>query len=177
MAEGRRQTSIAAKLTAMRAQKHEHTSNDIPYPTLDRIVIGLSYAGIAVYIYRNFGKLSPYEIGGITLGSFGLGYSLFDLGKRRGITQGADIALQAVENRRQKKPIEDEDDWMGEFKGQKFEELKVEDKIAWLNKEATKIKDSQNDKELKCGQAYIKKEEAYVQYEKRGEYGGPTWKL
>lgn len=111
------------------------------------------------------------------MGSLGLGYSFFDLGKRQGITQGAAFALRIVEDGRQGKKDEDEDDWKGEFKGQEFEGLDTEDKIEWLNKEAAKIRDLQNEEQLRCGQAYIKKEEAYVQYEKRGEYGGPNWKM
>lgn len=177
MTGSQRRPSIIAKRTHVRIQKHEHASNDFSYLTLDRVVIGLTYAGIATYVYRNFSKLSPYELGGVALGSLGLGCSFFDLGKRQGIAQGAAFALRAVEDGRQRKESEDEDDWKGEFKGQEFEGLDTEDKIEWLNKEAAKIRDLQNEEQLRCGQAYINKEEAYIQYEKKGEYGGPNWKM
>lgn len=72
--------------------------------------------------------------------------------------------------------IEDDDDWKGQYKGREFEELKVAEKIAWLNLEQERIRDLQEDEQLRCGQAYIAKEEAYKAYERRGGYGGPDWK-
>lgn len=168
---------IVAKRTHVRAQKHEHTSKDLPiHTTLDRVVIGLSYAGIATYVYRNFAKMSPYELTGIAAGSLGLGYSLFDLGKRQGVTQGANFALRKIEDDGLLAQDQDADDWKGEFKGLEFEKLAAEDQISWLQNEATRIKELQVDEHLRCGRAYIKREEAYTQYEKRGHYGGKDWK-
>lgn len=71
---------------------------------------------------------------------------------------------------------QDEEGWKGEFRGKEYENLKTAEKIAWLRKEEVRIKKLQAEEQLKCGQAYIKKEEAYAAYEKFGAYGGADWK-
>lgn len=89
------------------------------------------------------------------------------------MTRGADFALR---NRgEENKGEDDENSWKGEFRGREFEDLKVADKIAWLKKEENKIRGLQAEEQLRCGQAYIAKEEAYLAYEKRGNYGGTDY--
>jgi len=53
-----------------------------------------------------------------------------------------------------------------------LEDLEEADKIAWLKKEEKWIKEIQEDEQLKCGQAYTAKEEAYVAYEGKGGHRG-----
>lgn len=89
---------------------------------------------------------------------------------------GASFALRDKNGRDQDQEEQDEDAWKGEFRGKEYEDLKTAEKIAWLRKEAARIKKLQAEEQLKCGQAYIKKEEAYAAYEKFGGYGGADWK-
>jgi len=56
-----------------------------PPRTIDSIVVGLSYAGIAYFVYSNMRKISPWELAGVGLGSLTFSYGLFDLGKRNGM--------------------------------------------------------------------------------------------
>ena len=180
MADSNTRPSLVAKPTHVRYQKHHATHpHDLPAParTLDRLIIGLGYGGVAAYIYHNFRKLSPWEITGISLGSLSLGYSLFDLGKRNGVIQGASFAVRSGDDG-SNTPIQDLDDeesWKGEFLGREFEHLEVAEKISWLKNEQQRIRDLQEDEQLRCGQAYIAKEDSYKAYEKRGAYGGPDW--
>jgi hypothetical protein len=166
--------SIISKRTQVRKQKQaEEYCSGIPTPrVLDRMLVGLGSAGVAsLNIYSHYRKLSLWELAGITLGTLTLGYGLFDLGKRNGMMKGAGFALHGNQE------MEDGGhDWREEFKGVNFDELTVAEKIAWLRKEEEMIKNVQAEEELRCGQAYIKKEEAYVAYEKYGGYGGPDWK-
>jgi hypothetical protein len=177
MGEENRRPSIVAKRTHIRQQKHETLfPSDFPTPprAIDALVAGLGYTGIAAYVYSNYKKLNPWELLGLTAGSLTFGYALFGLGKRNGIIQGAGFALRSGDARVAKE--QGDDDWKGEFKGVEFEALKVGEKIVWLRKEQQRIKDLQEDEQLRCGQAYIAKEEAYAEYEKFGNYGGASWK-
>jgi hypothetical protein len=179
MAEQNLRRSIISKRTHVRQQKHEATfpaGLHIPPRTIDSIVIGLSYAGIAYFVYSNMRKISPWELVGVGLGSLTFSYGLFDLGKRNGMIKGASFALSKADEQDTKGGWGDDDDWEDEFKGREYEDLKVADKIAWLRKEEKWIKEVQEEEQLKCGQAYIAKEESYVEYEKRGGYGGENWK-
>lgn len=87
--------------------------------------------------------------------------------------QGASFALL---RKKKSNGGDAEEDWRGEFTGMEFEELKVAEKIAWLRKEEGMIREKQQEEQLRCGQAYIKKEEAYIAYERLGGYGGTDWK-
>lgn len=68
------------------------------------------------------------------------------------------------------------EDWRGEFTGMEYEQLNTTEKIAWLKKEEARIREIQEEEQLKCGKAYIAKEEAYVAYERYGGNGGADWK-
>ncbi len=176
--EESRRPSIAAKRTDVRQAKHFATTPpDLPTPprVLDRIIVGLGYAGLATYLFSNHRRLVPWEIAGISLGSLTLGYGLFDLGLRHGIIQGASFARRRGEEKREQLR-RDEDDWKGEFRGMEFETLQQAEQIAWLRKEENRIQELQAVEQAECGQAYIEKEEAYRLYEKKGGYGGETWK-
>jgi hypothetical protein len=179
MAEHARRPSVLSKRTHVRQQKHQATfpsGLSAPPRIIDSIIAGLGYASIAGYIYHNFRRfsLSSYEIWGLSLGSITLGYSLFDLGKRNGMIMGASFALRSKNTEDEEE--QDEDSWKGEFRGREFADLKTAEKIAWLRKEEVRIREVQKEEQLKCGQAYIKKEEAYKDYEKFGAYGGSDWK-
>lgn len=89
---------------------------------------------------------------------------------------GASFALRDKNKDGEEEGEQDEDAWKGEFRGKEYEDLRTAEKIAWLRKEEARIKELQADEQLKCGQAYIKKEEAYAAYEKFGAYGGVDWK-
>lgn len=176
--EATHRPSIVAKRTHIRQQKHETLfPNSLPTPPrfVDGILAGLGYTGIAFYTFQNYKKLNPWELAALTLGSLTFGYGLFGIGKRNGIIQGAGFALRSGEEKEGKKE-QGEDDWKGEFKGMEFEALNAAEKIAWLKKESARIKELQEDEQLKCGQAYIAKEESYAEYEKYGHYGGAAWK-
>jgi hypothetical protein len=58
-----------------------------------------------------------------------------------------------------------------------YEALDIAEKIAWLKKEEVKIRSAQEDEQFRCGQAYIRKEEAYRAYKIYGAYGGSDWRL
>ena len=120
-------------------------------------------------------SLTNSELWGLSLTSLTLGYSLFDLGKRNGMIKGASFALRD-KSKEGGEEEEDEEAWKGEFRGREYDDLKTAEKIAWLRKEEVRIREVQRDEQLRCGQAYIKKEEAYAAYEKFGAYGGPDWK-
>jgi hypothetical protein len=140
--------------------------------TLDCLIVGLGYAGLATYIFNNPRKFSPLELTSITIGTITLSWGAYDLGKRNGVVQGAGFALRT---REEKKEV-GEDDWKGEFKERQYETLNTSEKIAWLRKEEGRTREVQADEQLNCGKAYIAKEEAYVAYEKLGGYGGQDWK-
>lgn len=140
----------------------------------DRILVGLGFAGLGLYIYKNYHKLSPYEIVGLSLGSVGIAHGLYDLGKRTGLVEGASFVLLGGADGIG--PEYEEEDWRGEFKEKEYEDLNTAEKISWLRKEEKRIRDAQADEQFKCGQAYIAKEEAYTAYEKHGGYGGDDWK-
>jgi hypothetical protein len=170
-----RRPSVVAKHTKVRQQKHDDTfPADLQTPprTLDCLIAGLGYAGLATYIFNNPRRLSPLELASITIGTITLGWGAYDLGKKNGVVQGASFALRTGE---QKKEV-GEDDWKGEFKGRQYETLKTVEKIAWLRKEEGRIREVQADEQLNCGKAYIAKEEAYAAYERLGGYGGQDWK-
>ncbi|CZR67155.1 uncharacterized protein PAC_17054 [Phialocephala subalpina] len=176
--EAARRPSIVAKRTHIRQQKHQTLFPDsLPTPprVIDGLIAGLGYAGIAFYTFQNYKKLNPWELASLTAGSLTFGYGLFGLGKRNGIIQGAGFALRSGQEKEARKE-QGEDDWKGEFKGMEFEALNPAEKIAWLKKENARIKDLQEDEQLRCGQAYIAKEEAYAEYDKYGNYGGAAWK-
>ncbi|KAL2064628.1 hypothetical protein VTL71DRAFT_3765 [Oculimacula yallundae] len=172
-----RRPSLVAKRTHVRAAKHlAITPPDLPTPprTLDRIIVGLGYAGLATYLFASHRKFISWELAGLGLGSLTIGYSLFDLGKRTGIIHGASFALRNSEEKRES--LKNDEDWKEEYQGMEFETLKKADKIAWLRKEEKRIHEVQAEEQAECGLAYIEKEEAYKDYEKRGGYGGETWK-
>ncbi|KAE8447146.1 hypothetical protein EG329_011130 [Mollisiaceae sp. DMI_Dod_QoI] len=177
--EQQRRPSIIAKRTHIRQQKHLTLfPSSLPTPPriIDSLIAGLGYAGIASYVYTHYKRLSPWELAGLTAGSLTLGYGLFGLGKRNGIIQGAGFALRSGEEKEKARREQGEEDWKGEFKGLEFEALDNAEKIAWLKKENARIRDLQEEEQLRCGQAYIAKEEAYSEYEKYGHYGGEAWK-
>jgi hypothetical protein len=181
MADHARRPSVISKHTHVRQQKHQATYPSglhTPPRIFDSLIAGLGYAGIAGYIYHNFRRfsISDYELWGLSLGSLTLGYSLFDLGKRNGMIKGASFALCPKNGELDEDKEEDEDAWKGEFRGREYEDLKTAEKIAWLRKEEVRIRQVQREEQLRCGQAYIKKEEAYKDYEKFGAYGGADWK-
>ncbi|KAG4436842.1 hypothetical protein IFR05_007691 [Cadophora sp. M221] len=176
MADSRR-PSLVAKRTHVRAAQHSAiTPPDLPTPprTLDRIIVGLGYAGLATYLLTSYRKFVSWELAGLGLGSLTLGYSLFDLGRRNGIIQGASFALRSSEEKRES--LKNDEDWKGEYQGMEFETLQKADQIAWLRKEEKRIHEVQAEEQAECGLAYIEKEDAYRDYEKRGGYGGETWK-
>ncbi|KAH7416756.1 hypothetical protein BKA64DRAFT_701540 [Cadophora sp. MPI-SDFR-AT-0126] len=176
MADSRR-PSLVAKRTHIRAAQHSAiTPPDLPTPprTLDRIIVGLGYASLATYLFTHHRKFLSWELAGLSLGSLTLGYGLFDLGKRSGIIQGASFALRNSEEKRES--LKNDEDWKGEFRGMEFESLGKEEKIKWLRMEERRIHEVQAVEQAECGLAYIEKEEAYREYEKRGGYGGETWK-
>jgi hypothetical protein len=146
--------------------------------SIDRLVIVLGSAGIAGYIYQHHRKVNPWELAGVAFSSLTLGLGFWGLGKRSGVIQGTDSmqenSCQCQRQRRKRDP--DSDELKNEFQGQAFEALDVAGKIAWLRKELDQINEVQEDEQLRCGQAYIAKEEAYVEYEKKGNYGGESWK-
>ncbi len=45
-----------------------------------------------------------------------------------------------------------------------------------MRKEEKRIKAMHEEEQLMCRHAYIAKEAAYVEYEKKGGYGGESWK-
>jgi hypothetical protein len=173
--------SIVSKRTHVRQKKHAAAAAAAPLPanlpaapsTLERILVGLGCCGLGYYLITNQKRFSPYELAGISVGSLALGLGVFDLGRRRGVSEGAGFALRSGDER---KEGEEEDDWRGEFKGREYADLKTEDKVSWLRKEEKKIRDMQAQEKFRCGQAYIAKEEAYAAYEKHGGYGGQDWK-
>jgi hypothetical protein len=170
-----RRPSVVAKHTKVCQQKHDATfPADLQTPprTLDCLIAGLGYAGLATYIFNNPRRLSPLELASITIGTIALGWGAYDLGKRNGVVQGASLALRIGGE----KTEVGEDDWKGEFKGRQYETLKTVEKIACLRKEEERIREVQADKQLNCGKAYIAKEEAYAAYERLGGYGGQDWK-
>ncbi|PBP22564.1 hypothetical protein BUE80_DR006479 [Diplocarpon rosae] len=114
-------------------------------------------------------------LGGLAVGSLVLGYGLFDLGLRSGLGQGASLALQCGQERRERLRA-DEDDWKEEFRGREFATLQRPEKIAWLRKEEGRIRDLICEEQAECGRAYIEKEDAYREYDKKGGYGGEAWK-
>lgn len=180
MAERNRRPSVISKRTHVRQQKHMATypsGLQAPPRILDGLIAGLGCAGIAGYIYSNLRRfsLTSAELWGLSLSSAVLGYSLFDLGKRNGMILGASFALRDKKEDGEAQE-QDEDAWKEEFRGKEYEDLQTAEKIAWLRKEEARIKELQADEQLRCGQAYIKKEEAYGAYEKFGAYGGPDWK-
>jgi len=170
--------AFISKRTHVRRQKHSSAVRaEMPAAPriFDRILIGLGYAGLGLYIYKNYHKLTSSEIVGLSMGSLTIGYGFLDLGKRSGIVEGAIFVLErneALEDQER----EDDEDWRGKFKGKEYEDLRTADKIAWLRKEQERIRDMQTDEQFQCGQAYIAKEEAYTAYEKHGGYGGDDWK-
>lgn len=182
MAEHARRPSVISKRTHVRQQKRQATypvGLQTPPRIVDSLIAGLGYAGIAGYIYHNLRRFSlrAPELWGLSLGSLTLGYSLFDLGRRNGMIKGASFALRPkAEKGDGEEDEEDEDAWKGEFRGREYEDLKTAEKIAWLRKEEVRIREVQREEQLRCGQAYIKKEEAYKYYEKFGAYGGADWK-
>jgi hypothetical protein len=182
MAEHTRRPSILSKRTHVRQQKHIATypsGLQAPPRILDSLVAGLGYAGLAGYLYHNIRRFShsPTEIWGLSLSSLAIAYSLFDLGKRNGMILGWSFALRDKGDKEGEEVLEqDEHSWKGEFRQRDFEDLKPAEKIAWLRKEEVMIRDLQAEEQLRCGQAYIKKEEAYKAYEKLGAYGGKDWK-
>jgi hypothetical protein len=176
MAESNRRPSIISKRTHVRAQKHLATfPSDLPTPSrlFDSLVVGAGYAGLATYLYTRFNKFSPWEVVSVSVGSLALGYGIFDLGKRNGIIQGASFALRSSED---KANSGEREDWRGEFTGMEYEQLNDAEKITWLKKEEARIREMQEEEQLRCGKAYIAKEEAYIAYEKHGGYGGADWK-
>ena len=157
----------------MRAEKRLNTirpGDFVPSPLVKSVVVGLGYAGLATYLCTRFHKFSAWELVSISLGSLSVGYGLFDIGKRTGLVQGS--------MRGSDKNTEDGErrDWRGEFTGMEYEQLNTREKITWLKKEEARIREMQEEEQLKCGQAYIAKEDAYVAYEKHGGYGGSDWK-
>ena len=169
--------SIISKRTHVRAQKQAselHANMPAAPRVFDRLLAGLGFAGLGLYIYKNFHKLTPYEIVGLSLGTVGIAHGLYDLGKRTGLVEGASFVLLGGADGIG--PADQEEDWRGEFKGKEYEDLKSAEKIAWLRKEEKRILDEQADEQFKCGQAYIAKEEAYTAYEKHGGYGGEDWR-
>lgn len=140
----------------------------------DRVLVGVGFAGLGVYIYKNYHKMTISEIVGLSVGTIGIAHGLYDLGKRTGLVDGASFVLMGGADGIP--PVDDEVDWRGEFKGKEYDDLKTVEKIAWLRKEEKRIRDAQADDQFKCGQAYIAKEEAYTAYEKHGGYGGQDWK-
>jgi len=93
-----------------------------------------------------------------------------------GWSKGTSFALRDKSKDGGEDEEEDEEAWKGEFRGREYEDLKTAEKIAWLRKEEGRIREVQRDEQLRCGQAYIKKEEAYAAYEKFGAYGGADWR-
>ena len=176
MSGSQQRPTIIPKRTYIRKHIHSSAFPDMPAGprAFDRLIIGLGYAGLGYYIYKNYHKLTPYEIVGLSLGSITLGYGFFDMGKRNGLIEGATFVLRGDEEK--ERNLDQEDDWRGEFKGKEYEDLKTAEKIAWLRKEEKRIRDTQTDEQFRCGQAYIAKEEAYTAYEKHGGYGGQDWK-
>jgi hypothetical protein len=145
----------------------------MPPRLLDNLVVGIGYAGLATYLGTRLHKFSPWERSSISLGSLALGCGLLDLGKRNGIIQGVKFALRYRDESTKDGVRED---WRGEFTGMEYEQLNTTEKIAWLKKEEARIREIQEEEQLKCGKAYIAKEEAYVAYERYGGNGGADWK-
>lgn len=170
-----RRPSIVAKRTHVCQQKHDAiipAGLQTPPRTLDCLIVGLGYAGLATYILNNPRRLSPLELASIAIGTITLGWGAYDLGKRSGVIQGASFAVRTGEEKKEA----GEDDWKGEFKGRDYETLKTEEKVGWLRKEEGRIREVQAGEQLNCGKAYISKEEAYSAYERLGGYGGQDWK-
>jgi len=172
-----RRPSLVAKRTHVRAVQHSATTPpDLPTPPriLDKIIVGLGYAGLATSLFSSHRKFISWELAGLSFGSLALGYGFFDLGKWNGIIQGASFALRSSEEKRER--LKNDEDWKGEFQGMDFETLQKADQIAWLRREEKRIHEVQAEEQVQYGLAYIEKEEAYRDYEKRGGYGGETWK-
>lgn len=179
MAEHARRPSVISKRTHVRQQKllATHPAGlQTPSRIIDSLIAGLGYASVSYYIYHNLRRfsLTSSELWGLSLGSLALSYSLFDLGKRNGMIMSTSSALRDKTTKEEEE--QDEEAWKGEFRGKEYEDLNTAEKIAWLRKEDGRIKELQAEEQLKCGQAYIKKEEAYGAYEKFGAYGGADWK-
>jgi len=179
MADSNHRPSILSKHTDTRHQKHQGTfpTSLLTAPrTLDRLIVGLGYAGLAGYLYSRIDQFSTRKLATILLGSLTLGYGLFDLGKREGMIQGVSFAPRNGKDKDGKDKDGEKEDWRGEFKNREYEELSTAEKIAWLRQEESRIRELQEEEQLRCGQAYIAKEEAYVAYERHGGYGGRDWK-
>ncbi|KAJ5054540.1 uncharacterized protein L3040_000811 [Drepanopeziza brunnea f. sp. 'multigermtubi'] len=147
-----------------------------PPRVLDGIIVGLGYASLTTYLFANQKRLMPWELASLSLGSLVLGFGLFDLGLRSGIPQGASLLLRRGKEKRERL-LKDEDDWKEEFRGRDFATLNKVQQVAWLRKEERRILELQAQERAECGRAYIEKEEAYRAYEKKGGYGGETWKM
>lgn len=124
---------------------------------------------MAGYLYHHARRFSPWEIASLSATSLAVGYSLFDLGKQQ---QDSGNAYSGGEI-----DLEDEESWKGSFQGKQFATLNTKEKIEWLRLEEARIREMQEDEQLRCGQAYIEKEQAYLAYERHGGYGGADWKL
>ena len=168
---------MVTKRTQVRARQHAsdlHAKMPAAPRVFDRLLTGLGFAGLGLYIYKNYHKMTAFEIVGLSLGTIGIAHGLYDLGKRTGLVEGASFVLMG--RAEGVGPSGDEEDWRGEFTGKEYENLKTADKISWLRKEEKRIRDEQADEQFKCGQAYIAKEEAYAAYDRHGGYGGGDWK-
>jgi len=170
--------------------------------TLDKAIVGLGYVSLAGYLYTSFRKFSPYELAGITIGAAGVGLGLFDLGGRLGAQetlekQGQQFVgipgslpgsrmpsrqnslMGSVAGSRRNStisPFDEDDSWKGPYQHRPYLSLSPAEKKELLDLEEAWINDTLEEKQLLCGQAYIKKEKAYVAYEKHGHYGGQDWK-
>lgn len=71
---------------------------------------------------------------------------------------------------------ENDDSWKGPYQNRPYISLSPAERLELLDLEEAYLKDTLEEKQLLCGQAYIKKEKAYVAYEKHGHYGGGDWK-
>lgn len=178
--------SVVSKRPQVHLQKHENTpcSSSIPslpsmptaQITLDRCISLLGAVGIGSYMYKNIRSLSPLEICGLSAGSLALSYSILSPSSRQ--DDDASTSPSTIDARRIERAIQttDKEDWKGQFKNRDYASLSTKEKTVYLKREAQRIKDLQAHEELLCGKAYIKKEEAYVKYERRGGYGGADWK-
>lgn len=168
---------MVTKRTEVRARQHAsdlHNKMPTAPRVFDRFVAGLGFAGLGLYIYKNYERMTVYEILGLSFGSLGIAHGLYDLGKRSGLVEGASFVLLGGADG--VAPKDEEADWRGEFSGKEYEDLKAAEKIAWLRKEEKRIRDTQADEQFKCGQAYIAREQAYSAYERHGGYGGEDWR-
>lgn len=175
-----RRPSLIPKQTHVRLQKHLDTQKSKNHPkplaplTLDTLIVGLGYASLASYLYQNAKRFSPFELASISAASLTIGYAAFDLGPRRA------AALSDAAKDKLQQEIADADpyseSWKSQFRSRSFDDLHTPQKIAYLRVEERKIREMQEDEQLRCGQAYIAKEQAYIAYEKHGGYGGVDWK-